>query len=275
MDSNAASASSLQNTSPPLNPAEVTNLQAAFAYQSELLKSYQEQLTKLQLVNEHLMHYIRSLPPPMPPTVSFALPNKFDGTAEQCKGFIRQVMLYLDHQGDKFDSEADRAINWASAVWDSDSQLKSSVDYFLQQIREVFQYPAGGRDISTQLINITQGNRTAAEYAVEFRTLAAQSGWNEIALKAIFYNSLNAELQTELACRREDSSFSELVTIAIRIDNLMRQTLKRKINKVSPRNSSVTASSATHSQDEPMQLNVSLITEEERARRRENHLCFY
>ncbi|KAL0154735.1 hypothetical protein M9458_048998, partial [Cirrhinus mrigala] len=109
-------------------------------------------------------------------------------------------------------------------------------------------------DISTQLINITQGNRTAAEYPLKFRTLTAQSGWNDIALKAIFYNSLNAKLQTELTCHREDSSFSEMVTIAVRIDNLMRQTPKRKINKVSPRNSTVTASSATHSHDGPMQL---------------------
>ncbi len=38
MDSNSASASSLQNTSPPMNPAEVSNLQAAFTYQSEMLK---------------------------------------------------------------------------------------------------------------------------------------------------------------------------------------------------------------------------------------------
>ncbi|KAL0160767.1 hypothetical protein M9458_044492 [Cirrhinus mrigala] len=49
MDSNSASASSLQNTSPNVNPADVTNLQAAFAYQSERLKNYQEQLTKLIL----------------------------------------------------------------------------------------------------------------------------------------------------------------------------------------------------------------------------------
>ena len=68
MDSNAASASSLQNTSPQLNPAEVSNLQAAFAYQSEVLKGYQDQLTKLQSVNEHLTHYIQSLPSPTPKT---------------------------------------------------------------------------------------------------------------------------------------------------------------------------------------------------------------
>ncbi len=113
-----------------MNPAEVSNLQAAFTYQSKLLKSYQGQLTKLQSVNEHLSHYFQALPPPTPKMVSFALPDKFDGTAEQCKGFIRQVKLYLDHQGDKFESDENkcaflmtllmgRAIDWAAAVWDS------------------------------------------------------------------------------------------------------------------------------------------------------------
>lgn len=49
MDSNAASAS-LHNTSPPKNPAEVTNLQTAFAYQSNVLKEYRDQLAKAQVL---------------------------------------------------------------------------------------------------------------------------------------------------------------------------------------------------------------------------------
>ncbi|KAI2655938.1 Transposon Tf2-9 polyprotein [Labeo rohita] len=286
MDSNAASASPLQNTSPPLNPAEVSNLQAAFAYQSELLKSYQEQLTKLQSVNEHLMHYVRSLPPPMPSTVSFALPNKFDGTAEQCKGFVRQVKLYFDYQQDRFESEEKRctflmtllmgrALDWASAVWDTDPQFEKSVDYFLQQIHEVFEYPTGGRDISTQILHAKQGNHTAADYAIEFRTLAAQSGWNDVALKAIFYNSLNVDLQTELACRRENSLFSELINLTIKIDNLMRQTPRQRTNKINHRNPPICGPAMEQTSAEPMQLNASRLTEEERTRRRRNHLCFY
>ncbi|KAI2648976.1 Transposon Tf2-9 polyprotein [Labeo rohita] len=286
MDSNAASAPSLQNTLPPLNPAEVSNLQAAFAYQSELLKNYQEQLTKLQSVNEHLTHYVRALPPPMPSTVSFALPTKFDGTAEQCKGFIRQVKLYFDYQLEQFESEekrcaflmtllTGRALDWASAVWDADSQFKRSVDYFLQQIQEVFEYPAGGRDISNQIIHARQGNRTAADYAIEFRTLAAQSGWNDVSLKAVFYNSLNSDLQTELACRRENSSFSELVNLAIKLDNLMRQTPKQRSAKSYHRNSPSSSSVTEQVPIEPMQINASRLSEEERTRRRQNHLCFY
>ncbi len=155
-----------------------------------------------------------------------------------------------------------RAIDWAAAVWDSDSRFKYSVDYFIQQLREVFEYPAGGRDISTQIINITQGNRTAAEYTVEFRTLAAQSGWNDVALKAMFHRSLSTELQTELACKGEDSSFSEFVSLAIKIDNLMRQAPKCKGSGGNPH-------------DEPMQLNISRFSEVDRERRRQHQLCFY
>lgn len=80
----------LQNTLPNMNRADVTSLQAAFAYQSEMLKNYQEQLTKLQSVNEHLTPYIRSLPPPTPLTVSFALPEKFDAQLKLARGsFIK------------------------------------------------------------------------------------------------------------------------------------------------------------------------------------------
>ncbi len=216
MDSNRTPASLLQNTSPPMDPAEVLNLQAAVSYQTELFQGYQEQLTQQRTINEHLTHYIRSLPPPTPKTVSFALPDKFDGTAEQCKGFIHQVQIYLDYQGERFESEekkcafimtllTGRAIDWAAAVWDSDPRLRSSVTYFIQQLRKVFEYPHGGRDVLTQLINLTQGNRTAAEFAIKFRTLAAQSGWNDVALKATFQlKALTATFRQSLHVRVRD-----------------------------------------------------------------------
>lgn len=64
-----------------------------------------------------------------------------------------------------------RAIDWAAAVWETDLQLRTSIDYLIQQLCEIFEYPVGGQNISTQLLKVLQGSRTAAEYAVEFRTL--------------------------------------------------------------------------------------------------------
>ncbi|KAI2653719.1 Retrotransposon-derived protein PEG10 [Labeo rohita] len=143
-----------------MDPAEVSNLQAAFAYQSDILKGYQEQLGKLQAANDYLTQYIRSLPPAMP--------------KKRC---VRA---------------------------------------------------------STQLLQLSQGRRSAADYAIEFRTLAAQSGWNDVALKAVFQRSLNVELQAELACKGENQSFSEYMTLAIKIDNLMRSN-PTKSKSSSPR----------------------------------------
>ncbi|KAK3568985.1 hypothetical protein QTP86_021608 [Hemibagrus guttatus] len=90
-------------------------------------------------------------------------------------------------------------------------------------IREVFQYPAGGKDISLQLMELRQGSDSAADYSIKFRTLGAQSGWNKAALWAVFRGGLNPVLQTELACREEASSLMQFVSTAIRLDNLLRQ----------------------------------------------------
>ncbi|KAK3553761.1 hypothetical protein QTP70_009181 [Hemibagrus guttatus] len=112
---------------------------------------------------------------------------------------------------------------WASAVWDADPQIKSSFDYFAGMIREVFEYPAGSKDISVRLMELRQGSEAAADYAIHFRTLAAQSGWNDAALWAFFHAGLHPALQSELVCHVEATSLSQFVATAIRLDNLRRQ----------------------------------------------------
>ncbi|KAK3571600.1 hypothetical protein QTP86_015336 [Hemibagrus guttatus] len=79
-----------------------------------------------------------------------------------------------------------RALDWASAVWYVDRQVKASFVYFAGLIREVFEYLVGGKDISVQLLELCQGSEPAADYAIKFRTLTAQSGWNKTALLAFF-----------------------------------------------------------------------------------------
>ncbi|KAK3571296.1 hypothetical protein QTP86_005932 [Hemibagrus guttatus] len=200
-----------------MNPAEVSNLQAVFTYQSDVLKEYRDQLTKAQAANDYLTQHLRSLPPPRPRKVSFVLPDKYNGSVEQCKGFLRQVEIFFMHQGNDFESEekkcaflmsllTGRAIEWAAAVWETDRLFQTSYTYFVKQLREVFEYPAGGQDVSTRLLQLSQGRRLAADYAIEFRMLAAQSGWNDVSLKAVFQRSLNIELQAELASMIDSGS---------------------------------------------------------------------
>ncbi|KAK3542049.1 hypothetical protein QTP86_011349 [Hemibagrus guttatus] len=128
--------------------------------------------------------------------------------------------------GDRFSSRSAayaRALEWASAVWDADPQIKASYDYFSGMIKEVFEYPAGGKDISVRLMELRQGSEAAADYAIRFRTLAAQSGWNDAALWAVFRAELHPALQSELACHEEATTLSQFVATAIRLDNLRHQ----------------------------------------------------
>ncbi|KAK3509680.1 hypothetical protein QTP70_008429 [Hemibagrus guttatus] len=140
--------------------------------------------------------------------------------AELCEIIVRQGAIIRSYQDQVEASttalrDPPSACEWASAVWDADPQIRSSFSYFAGMIREVFEYPAGGKDISIQLMELRQGLDSAADYAIRFRTLAAQSGWNDAALWAIFRAGLNPALQTELACRVEATSLMQFVTTAI------------------------------------------------------------
>ncbi len=116
-----------------------------------------------------------------------------------------------------------------------------------------------------------QGNRIAVDFTIEFRTLAAQNGWNYVSLKAVFKQGLNLELQTELTCKAEDLSFSEFVTMAIKIDNLLRNTPKRKSARLP--HSTFLTTPIIH--QESMQISYAHLSDEERTQRHQHNLCFY
>ncbi|KAL0173013.1 hypothetical protein M9458_033324, partial [Cirrhinus mrigala] len=197
-------------------------------------------------------------------------------------GFIRQCKIFFASQPEAYDQDTKkctvmmslltgRALDWASAVWESDVSIRSSSEHFITQLHKVFEYLVGGQDISDQLLDLKQGSRTAADYAIEFRTLAAQSKWNEIALKAVFKRGLNVKLQAELACKAVDSSLNEFITVAIKIDNLMCNTPRsRKFVSAS------TVQAPTYPDSpEPMQIASTRLSSEERDRRQQENLCYY
>lgn len=72
-----------------------------------------------------------------------------------------------------------KALDWVTAVWDSDTYIRTAFTYYTQQISEVFEYPAGSRDISVQLMQLHQETDTTTDYTTKFHTLAVQSRWRE------------------------------------------------------------------------------------------------
>ncbi|KAK3527715.1 hypothetical protein QTP86_000752 [Hemibagrus guttatus] len=222
----------LQITSPITDPAELRDI---VVRQGAIIRSYQDQVAALQTqLSSASFAAPRDPPSARGESPQLALPEKFDGSADHCCGFLRQCEVFFSHQPGLYREEGtkcafllslmtDRALEWASAVWDADPQVKSSFACFAGMIREVFEYPAGGKDISLQLMELRQGSETAADYAIRFCTLAAQSGWNDVALWAVFRAGLNPSLQAELACHVEATSLSQFMATSIRLDNLRRQ----------------------------------------------------
>lgn len=72
-------------------------------------------------------------------------------------------------------------------VWNGFSLINSSYANFVAEMRKVFDHAVKGKDISQRLLSLNQGARSVAEYSVEFRTLAAESGWNDESLQ---FNSI-------------------------------------------------------------------------------------
>lgn len=59
----------------------------------------------------------------------------------------------------------------------------------------VFEHPLQGKEAGSRHLSLCQGTSSASDYAIDFRILAAESGWDELALGGIFRRGLSEELR--------------------------------------------------------------------------------
>ena len=92
---------------------------------------------------------------------------------------------------------------------------------FTRRFRAVFDHPPEGRAAGECLYHLRQETRSAQEFALEFRTLAAGAGGNNRALIDHYRCRLCEDVRQELACRDTTLTFDQLVDLSIRLDNLL------------------------------------------------------
>ena len=85
-----------------------------------------------------------------------------------------------------------RAPAWATAEWARESPLCSSLAEFKVALQRTFDPVSSDREKARELSGVKQGTNTVCDYAILFRTLAAESGWNSTALFDIFLKGLAA-----------------------------------------------------------------------------------
>lgn len=174
------------------------------------------------------------LPAPMassPSGIKLVLPRVYDGTAAGCKGFLLQLELYLATVRPTPSGEESvsflvscltgKALEWANAVWEGPDSARDHYPDFTRRFRAVFDHPPEGKAAGERLFHLRQETRSAQDFTMEFRTLAAGAGWNERALMDHYRCSLREDVRRELACRDTTLTLDQLIDLSIRLDNLL------------------------------------------------------
>lgn len=99
---------------------------------------------------------------------------------------------------------------------------------FEAMLREFFDHPDHCGDASHSPLELRQVNCTVADFSVEFRTLAADAGWNDAALWGAFRKGLNEEIKDELASRDDPPSLNSLISLSIQLDNCLRERRRER-----------------------------------------------
>lgn len=181
----------------------------------------------------------------------------------------------------------------------ANSPAWSSYSLFCEEFRRVFDHPLHRKEAGNRLLALQQGSLSVAAYSIDFRILAADSGWVGKALEGIFRRGLNEELRDELAALDETSSLEELISLSISLDNRLSERCRERVARprlppflskpprhpgpldfrppAEPPSSSAShpAASSSSSKEEPMQLGGMRLTPAERQRRLLQRLCLY
>ena len=205
----------------------------------------------------------------------------FSGNPRQGRGFLAQCEVAFSLQPSRFVSDASRvgfiasaltsrALEWYTATATRSPSVCLSYNLFREQFLTVFSLPEGDEDAAIRLSRLNQGDRSVADYAVDFQVLAAQCNITDDSKRGTFYSGLNQCIREGLV-NEYPRTFSELVQLAIRVDARYSDL---SVSKPRSRPGSFLPTLSTP--PESMELGGSrVLSEKERRERFEKGLCLY
>jgi hypothetical protein len=221
-----------------------------------------------------------------------SMPDKFDGTRSNFRGFVQQVRLYLRLYPfcypDGFTQVAfigtllsGNARSWLAPLLEKDSPILYNLEAFMERFTAAFGDSDREGVAERKIQNLRQGSRSAAIYAAEFQQLTCDLDWNDKAFMTRFRYGLRDDVKNLLITMPKVDTLEELISQAIICDNRLFEL--RQERRSSWRNdgafSAFSRGPENHSTGpEPMQIDavrVKPLTPEERKRRMEGGLCLY
>lgn len=286
-----------------MDPANETAIRSAVELQGAMLGRHAEELSAAKHAVDALtaqvtdltsqLHHLRQDQSSSPGTRQAAEPRInnppcYSGEPTECRAFLTQCEVVFSLQPVTYAADrakvayvvsllTSRARDWGAAVWEAEADCCNRYISFKEEMLKVFDRSVFGREASRQLAALRQGRRSAADYAIDFKTLSATCEWNEAALTARFLEGLNDELKDEIFAREFPSHLDELVELAIRLDKRFDLRRRARADVTGFRESPFTSSapSEAHPEPEPMQLGRIHLSSAERQRRIRERLCLY
>ena len=160
----------------------------------------------------------------------------------------------------------------------------------------MFDHPEDGHDPASRLHDLRQGSRSVADYTVEFRILAAESSWGELALQSAYRRGL-CETIKDLIIQKKPPTLNALIFLALQVDDRVQERKRERARSGATHRSTTSRNSRVVykltsaedprspsyspqqpvSDDEDMQTGVERkrLTTAERDRRMESRQCLY
>lgn len=157
---------------------------------------------------------------------------------------------------------------------------------------QIFQSFSPGREAAWSLMALRQGRRYVLDYAIEFRTLAADSGWNNAALTDAFLSGLCKKIKGQFISLDVPDELDDVIAITNKIGCRL-QGWEKESSKVLPIQSHSSRPFARQNRPEtlmaplpmsikpkinctePMQLGRARLSAEDRERSPQGRFCLY
>jgi hypothetical protein len=262
-----------------------------------LLNSQQQQIAELQQLLQTSINTPR-IQASTHQDVRIPLPETFNGSRQQVRGFLNQIRLLISQRPHTYDTDTKcvalvgsllkgDALVWFSPIFERNDPALANFESFVTLLRGRFDDPNRQRTAAARLQTIRQGKRPATSYATEFQLLLADAGWDDAAARHIFQAGLNDPVKDLLLSMPESTNLTTLITHAISCDErLFQRRMEQQApfrSNYQPPNTSGQGGSGPYSQPTPMQLDTVMtggrysprLHPSERHRRLQEGLCLY
>lgn len=79
-------------------------------------------------------------------------------------------------------------------MWEAESPVLALFTAFTDKMKRVFDQPFRYNDSLHRLLSLHEKTQSVAEFSIEFRVLASESGWNDLAFKSALLGGLSEEI---------------------------------------------------------------------------------